>query len=249
MFDYAIEQIYSIERSISTTCSRNEVYEKLRLLGLSDFGELLISIPDYSKFPTLSSILPKMTPILDYGCGYGRILRMMYYFTDEDNVYGVDPWKTSIDFCTNSKITKNIYVSENIPSKLPVGNVKFDLIFSFSVFTHLSKLTTIACLNTIWNYLKPDGLIVITVRPSEYWELKYKDAVDHHTATHLKKSHKESGFAFVPHNIPPIDGEITYGDTSMTVKWICDNVANLKIAGTDRSLSDPYQLYIFLQKT
>jgi SAM-dependent methyltransferase len=29
--------------------------------------------------------------ILDFGCGYGRILRAMYYFTDPDRLLGCDP--------------------------------------------------------------------------------------------------------------------------------------------------------------
>ncbi|MDT9179481.1 MAG: class I SAM-dependent methyltransferase [Limnospira sp. PMC 1238.20] len=37
--------------------------------------------------------------ILDFGCGYGRIARLMYYFTNSDNLFGVDPWDRSIEIC------------------------------------------------------------------------------------------------------------------------------------------------------
>ena len=34
--------------------------------------------------------------ILDYGCGYGRLLRLMMRFASVDNLVGCDPWDESI---------------------------------------------------------------------------------------------------------------------------------------------------------
>ncbi len=132
MFEYALYEINRIENSISQTTSRSDVFKQLTVLSISDFGTLLLSIPN-PKFPKLSNILPRMATeevqrnwtgcsglqlltqttdfvrslsynytkitgkpltdktILDFGCGYGRIARLMYYFTNENNFYGVDP--------------------------------------------------------------------------------------------------------------------------------------------------------------
>lgn len=37
--------------------------------------------------------------ILDYGCGWGRLLRLMNYYSDSDKVDGVDPMAISIEHC------------------------------------------------------------------------------------------------------------------------------------------------------
>jgi hypothetical protein len=50
----------------------------------------------------------------------------------------------------------------------------------------------------------------------------------------------------MPHNRPPIDGEVTYGDTSMSLEYIARNWNGWHVVGTDYNLVDPYQLVVFL---
>lgn len=286
MLRYINSKLQEIEASITLNTPRDLVFSKLRKLGLSDFGELLINIPN-PEFPTLSTCLPKMASnevqdswtgtsgislliqtidfvrslsynftqitgstlngkkILDYGCGYGRISRLMYYFTNEDNVYAVDPWDKSIELCHTHGLRNNYFLSDYLPKKLPFDE-KFDLIFAFSVFTHLSEKATKINLATMSNYVKRGGLIVITIRPIEYWDID-KYANEKGLTGQLKFNHVNLGFSFLPHNRPAIDGDITYGDTSMTLQWIQDNFHHLEVVGIDRSLSDPYQLYVFMK--
>jgi SAM-dependent methyltransferase len=288
MLNYALKQIDDIEKKLDPYGSRADALQLLRALGLSDFGELMISLPN-PLFPKLSSILPQMASdevqkswtgnsglpllmqtldfvrsasynftkisgrsldhqrILDFGCGYGRIARLMYYFTSEDRFYGVDPWDRSIQICNDDGLTSNFYVSEYLPNKLPLPEVRFDFIFAFSVFTHLSQRATAACLKTICGYIEPDGVILITIRPIEYWDVDI-NAQSLGAIEQMKRSHIENGFAFLPHHRDVIDGDITYGDTSMTLDWLQKHFPELKVMGMDRSLADPYQLYVFLQK-
>lgn len=183
--------------------------------------------------------------ILDYGCGYGRISRLMYYFIDEDNLFAADPWDKSIALCHNDGLNKNFVLSEYLPGNLPFKE-KFDLIFAFSVFTHLSEKATRVNLNLLSNYLNPGGVIVITIRPVEYWGIN-KYAIAQKFSDELKLSHLVNGFAFIPHNRPPVDGDITYGDTSLSFEWLQKNFDKLRIKAIDRSFADPYQIYVFLQ--
>ncbi|GHU35102.1 hypothetical protein AGMMS50256_29740 [Betaproteobacteria bacterium] len=67
------------------------------------------------------------------------------------------------------------------------------------------------------------------------------------TVEQQKSRHHTDGFSFLPHNREPIDGDITYGDTSMSLDWLKATFPNLEIVGIDRSLSDPYQIYVFLK--
>ncbi len=63
----------------------------------------------------------------------------------------------------------------------------------------------------------------------------------------MKALHQARGFAFCPHDLPPIDGDITYGDTSISLDWLERNIDGWKRVGIDRSLEDPYQIYVFLE--
>ena len=187
--------------------------------------------------------------ILDFGCGYGRFARIMYYFTDPCNYYGVDPWSLSIDLCRKANLPGHLAVSDYLPTSLPVGSVKYDLVFAFSVFTHLSLRAAEQALRTLRNYIRETGLLVITIRPIDYWFLGHVKELIPDTAT-LIASHKKFGFAFHPHVRPAVDGEITYGDTSISVAFLRDHFREQwHVVQLDRSLDDPYQLVIFLKPT
>jgi SAM-dependent methyltransferase len=183
--------------------------------------------------------------ILDFGCGYGRIARLMYYFTDPANLIGVDPWDESIRICRECGLGENFRLSDRLPTALPVDGRKFDLIYAFSVFTHLSRRATLQALEACRKSIQSDGLLAITIRPVEYWSL---DSTVHglKDTRKLNAEHVTNGFAFSPMSFA-VDGEDTYGNTSMTTGWIDRNVPGWRVVGVDRSLDDEYQLYVFLR--
>ncbi|MBY0610989.1 MAG: class I SAM-dependent methyltransferase [Beijerinckiaceae bacterium] len=182
--------------------------------------------------------------ILDYGCGYGRIMRSMYYFTNPDSIVGCDPWDQSIELCKAARVPSAVELSDYLPTSLPF-NSKFDLIYAFSVFTHLSMRATRMALETLQNYLTEDGLLVITIRPVEYWAIDPN--VSNTDRQRLTDLHRKTGFAFLPHDRPAIDSDVTYGDTSMTLNYFEGNFPQLKVVKLDRTMLDPYQLIVFLQ--
>jgi SAM-dependent methyltransferase len=189
--------------------------------------------------------------ILDFGCGYGRIARWMYYFSDPASVIGVDPWPRAIEVCRQDGLGPQFIQSEYLPTNLPVGNERFALIYAFSVFTHLSERATRVALKTLTEYLNENGLLAITIRPVEYWQNE-KLARSKGLVEHQITMHNEKGFSFLPHDHdqerPRVDSEMTYGDTSFTLEWLSKNFPYLSIKGVDRSLDDSLQYYVFLQK-
>ena len=285
--EYVDSDLRRVESEISKSSSRDELFQKLRHLGLDDFGLLMMSMPN-PAYPRISELLPRMASnkvqqdwtgnsglpllkqtcdfvrsvsyhyckytgqpldnasILDFGCGYGRIARLMYYFSDTENVVGVDPWDQSINICHGDGLKQNFFLSDYLPRNLPVGDKRFDLIYAFSVFTHLSERATRMSMETMLRHLKPNGLLVITIRPVEYWNYDIH-AKEQGKTKHQIAAHRECGFAFLPHNRPPIDGDVTYGDTSMSLDWIREAFPMAEILGTDRSLDDPYQTYVFIR--
>lgn len=189
--------------------------------------------------------------VLDFGCGWGRLIRLLYKYVPADNIYGVDPWDLSIDICKQSNINANLYVSDYLPRSLPTPDgVKFDFIMAFSVFTHLSEKATLTAISTLTDYLSEDGLLAITIRPEEYWafHLKAHPDLNKSDVKKLMATHHEKGFAFTPHERDAIEGDITYGDTSMTVEYIENNFKGLSVVGKEWSEVDPFQQVIFLKK-
>jgi 2-polyprenyl-3-methyl-5-hydroxy-6-metoxy-1,4-benzoquinol methylase len=180
--------------------------------------------------------------VLDFGCGWGRLTRLLHKFIPVNGIYGVDPFDQSIQECEKHNVKGNISLSDWVPKTLPIDK-QFDLIFAFSVFSHLSEKTIHIVLETLHNYILPGGVLVITIRPKEYW--KYHDNIS--IAKEMEELHDEKGFAFAPHNLSPIDGDITYGDTSMSLEYIKLNFANWAISQIDYNLIDPMQIVLFLE--
>ena len=191
--------------------------------------------------------------VLDFGCGWGRLIRLLYKYVPADFIYGVDPWSQSIEICKNTNIHANLFLSEYVPRSLPTPNgIKFDFIMAFSVFTHLSEKVTKICAETLQNYLTDSGILAITIRPVEYWSFILNNGESHFSEKDIKKlltDHEQNGFAFYPHNREKIEGEVTYGDTSMTLQFIRDNFIGLDIAGVEFNEADSLQLIVFLTKS
>jgi SAM-dependent methyltransferase len=186
--------------------------------------------------------------MLDFGCGYGRLIRLMYYYTSPARIWGIDPWQEAIELCRADGVLGQLAVSEYLPSTIPVGNARFDLIYSFSVLTHLSERAAILALTTLRQYVASGGLFVLTIRPKEYWsKLDGVAAVGRPIdSDELVAQHEKRGFAFVPHDREAIDGEVTYGETSLSFEWIKEHAKGWDMAGYDRSLVDPLQIHVYL---
>ncbi len=179
---------------------------------------------------------PRGARILDFGCGWGRLLRLMPYLADPDHIAGVDPMSRAIALCRDHGILGHLAQSDPLPRALPVHGATFDLIYSYSVFTHLSLRAMDACLAALREVVADAGLLVLTVRPIEYWTAAEKrgDA----GAPGLRDQHLQTGFAFRPHNLPPVDGDLTYGDSSLDIAWFGSRYAQWELRGIDRGWDD-----------
>lgn len=186
--------------------------------------------------------------ILDYGCGWGRLIRLAYAFTTPDKLFACDPIQESLDICREHNVQATFALCDAIPQRIPFAGVKMDLIFAFSVFTHLSERTAKAVMAACREAIADNGLMVITIRPPTYWDLDIQPniGVDREK---MKADHASAGFAFVPHNRPPIDGEYTYGDTSISVEYLSQSWPGWQCVGTELNESDPYQIMAFMKPT
>lgn len=187
--------------------------------------------------------------ILDFGCGWGRLLRLMYYYFEKENVLGVDPWQRAIDECLAAGLGPNIYLTDRSANSLSEHGV-FDAGYAFSVFTHLPERLITDILSNIRKRLVPRGLFVITTRPPEYWSFRISQAQQANRPEDVilfveaLTSHQQKGFAFIGHGGKQ---NAEYGDSSIDMDWFAKRFPSWRILETDRSLKDPYQVYLTLQ--
>ena len=129
---------------------------------------------------------------------------------------------------------------------MPYDEGTFDLVLAFSVFTHTSWRASVAALEAIRTVIKPDGLLVLTIRPREFWP--FHQRIPEQEKPALLRAHDQNGFAFRPsRNRPPIDGDVTFGHTTMKIETIEKLCPQWKTTGYDWMLQDPYQLIVLLQ--
>lgn len=184
------------------------------------------------------------TKVLDFGCGWGRLLRLMLYFSDPKDLYGCDAWEQSLEHIRKANVRATIEKSQTISADLPFDpTVKFDLIYAFSVFTHLSEKATKAALDTFHRRISRDGVLVITIRPEEFWAY-LSEHRGQDFAEHLRR-HQKSGFSFLPANEKDIDP--AYGNTSISRDYLQARFPSWEIVKMGNTLIDPYQTFVVLR--
>lgn len=99
--------------------------------------------------------------ILDFGVGWGRIIRFFAKDVEENNLFGVDVDPEILKMALSLRVPGNLLCIEPL-GKLPVQDKFFDIIYAFSVFSHLSENSAIHWLHEIIRVLKPGGTFIFT---------------------------------------------------------------------------------------
>ncbi len=179
--------------------------------------------------------------ILDYGVGWGRIIRLFNRFVPEGQLFGVDAWDHILEIARGLGVRAHLESVSSYPTELPFEN-KFGLILAFSVFTHLSEKSATLAARVCAGALSPKGVFIATIRPLEFF-------VDG-TYEELRLSYAARGFGFSPNrSIEALDGDISYGDAAIAVDYIEKHWPWLKVVSLDYSMSDPAQLIVIMMRS
>lgn len=111
----------------------------------------------------------KTTNILDFGCGWGRTIRFFLKDINCNNLYGVDVNPLLVDICKNTLHYGNYsLVQPEAPSAFTENS--FDIIYAYSVFSHLAEPIHIKWIEEFSRILKPGGLLFATTEPRRFIE-------------------------------------------------------------------------------
>jgi SAM-dependent methyltransferase len=127
--------------------------------------------------------------ILDFGCGWGRMLRLIKSKPEYDKfqVYGCDALEEILAFCMLTVPGVWLEQSNLFPPSVYRDSL-FDLIYGYSVFSHLSPECHLAWAQEFARILKPGGRVCITTRPRRHIDLmKVWREVDQNLMTEHQK--------------------------------------------------------------
>jgi SAM-dependent methyltransferase len=177
--------------------------------------------------------------ILDYGFGFGRLTRLLLRHADPAAIYGCDVAARSLDWAKEYRLPGQYALVDEQPTVLPFADIKFDVIYAFSVFTHLSERVARAALAVLTGALSANSLLAITIRHGGFWNVGAGTLSPEDIARKIA-DHSEKGFAFAPLSED-------FGMTSMSLGWLRQAFPELDMVGYDWASNDAQQVVVYLR--
>jgi SAM-dependent methyltransferase len=103
--------------------------------------------------------------ILDFGCAAGRMTRWLPGLAPRSEIWGADIRSEHILWCQQNLGPRLRFVTSTTFPHLPFEDRSFDLVYAWSVFTHIGELED-AWLLELRRILKPEGWAFLTVHDS-----------------------------------------------------------------------------------
>lgn len=107
-----------------------------------------------------SSVEYTVESILDFACGYGRVLRFLRVMFPNSDITAVDTDSTALDFCCRS-FSVTTLLSNTTFSSLFLPQ-RFDLIWCGSLVTHIDEQATANLLQFFHDHVSDQGVCVFT---------------------------------------------------------------------------------------
>ena len=123
--------------------------------------------------------LEKFKTVLDFGCGCGRVLRHLRGLSGVE-IHGTDPNPWAIQWCEKHLGFAQFRVNSMQPPLLyPDG--MFELIYAFSIFTHLTEPLQTRWMDELRRVLALGGYLILTVHGDKCAEsLPPADRMEYH---------------------------------------------------------------------
>jgi SAM-dependent methyltransferase len=145
---------------------------------------------------------------LDFGCGYGRVLRFLVQRVPPERVFVTDVIGEGVEFCRSE------FGVTPLRSQPELGSVRlgsFDFIYAISVITHLNERNSRAFLQLLGDSLAEGGIAMFTTHGE--WSLEhvglYGSELEPH-AREIQASVRGRGIAYLRYPFAPDDYGITW---------------------------------------
>jgi SAM-dependent methyltransferase len=173
---------------------------------------------------------------LDFGCGYGRVVRFLVERVPRERVFVSDVVKQGVDFCASEFGVRPIY-SQAALDRVSLGS--FDFIYAVSVITHLNERNSIAFLRLLGDALTDGGIALFTTHGQ--WSIE--NAGLYGSEYEARKSEiaglvEDRGIAYLPYDFVEDD----YGMTWHSKEYVEAKMAELHGSALAPLLFRPHAL-------
>lgn len=196
---------------------------QLMITGASGFQTMQQAFAFYNIIrktgEEMNKSLSSMDAILDFGCGWGRITRCFLREVMRENIYGCDCLPSMIQICNQTLPGCEFYENKPMPP-LQYKSGMFDIIYAYSVFSHISEHSQKAWLKEFHRVLKPNGLLILTTRKRDFIPLM--PLMPRSSIMNVEQAlqdYDEGKYVHIPQTDDgPLNG--TYGETAIPEQYI-----------------------------
>lgn len=153
--------------------------------------------------------LKQVDPVLDFGCGVGRVIRHLR--KDGIELHGTDYNPRLISWCQNNLPFASFEVNP-LEGPLRYPDRRFSFVYCWSVFTHLTERQGLYWMREIRRVLKPGGLLFFTTSGepylANYWQAYRRHLEGTGQHEYLREIFKKYGEEKLRHHTP-LTGEQT----------------------------------------
>ena len=160
-----------------------------------------------------ASPLSASSRVLDFGCGWGRMTRFFLHDVAPQNLYGCDVLPEMVDLCRSLHLRATFFANPPAPPTMfPDGS--FDVVYAYSVFSHLSEPLHRQWVSEFKRLLRPGGILVATTHSRRFIEfcaqLRNEAALDSPWHQALARSFLDTAATLAAYDA----GEFVYAPTS-----------------------------------
>lgn len=193
------------------------------------------------------SDLPVPQRVLDFGCGYGRVLRTLRAAFPDAELVACDLDPAAVDNCVRAFGARGVAAATDPDLIEQVGDV--DLIWCGSVLTHLDAPQWTPLLRYFARALRPGGLAVVTTHGRRVaWRMSTGAdyGLTETTAQQVLTCYRATGFGYADY--PFQDG---YGISLSSPGWAVSralDTPDLRLVGYQEAAWDQHQDVLVLAK-
>jgi glycosyltransferase involved in cell wall biosynthesis/SAM-dependent methyltransferase len=174
---------------------------------------------------------------LDFGCGYGRVLRNLVARVPPARVYAADVTREAVDFCASEFGIRPVHLDRE-PAAVELPEV--DFLYAISIVTHLTAQDARATLDVLGKTLKPGGIGLFTTHGRRSLERIERYGEQYGPLrSELAERVQDHGVAFVPY---PFALQDDYGMTWHSEAYVRQTMTELHGETLELLLFQPHGL-------